>query len=115
MPADVTALRRLAADLATAAPKARALAQTVVTKTARDIEADAKALAPVDTGMLRNSIGSDIGDLEAVVGPTVNYAPYLEDGTSRMAPRPFMGPATDRREETFHAAVAQIPEVVLRG
>lgn len=57
----------------------------------------AKRLAPVDTGRLRASIAQEIGGdddgLVARVGTNVEYAPYLEFGTSRMSARPFLRPA----------------------
>ena len=80
----------------------------------------AKLLAPVDTGLLRNSLthavsgkptaiteykaskgdgngtysGSAPDDEEAVyVGTNVEYAPYVEYGTRRSAAQPFLKPA----------------------
>ena len=58
----------------------------------------AKRLAPVDTGRLRSSIakpelGRDGRGLFARVGTDVEYAPYVELGTSRMSARPFLRPA----------------------
>ena len=46
-------LNRLSVDLTAAAEKIGPRAQVVLRKTALDIEADAKAFAPVDTGNLR--------------------------------------------------------------
>ena len=103
-------LLKLSADLGKASYEATRKAQKVVAKTAHDIEADAKSLAPVDTGMLRNSISTTIGagGLSAEIGPTVHYAPYLEYGTRRMPPQPYMGPAAERRAEPFVKAVEQL-------
>lgn len=104
-------LNRLAADLAAAGPQAAAQASVVVHKTAMDIEATAKVLAPVDTGATMNSIGYDVepgNDISVVIGPTTHYAPYLEFGTSRMAPHGFMGPALDRHTPSFVAAMTAI-------
>lgn len=45
---------------------------------------NAKSLAPVDTGTLRNSIDHQMdGDDTVVVGTNVEYAVYQEFGTSR--------------------------------
>ena len=103
-------LLKLSADLGKASYEVTRKAQKVVAKTAHDIEADAKSLAPVDTGALRNSISATIaiGGLSAEIGPTVHYAPYLEYGTRRMPPQPYMGPAADRRAEAFVQAVEQL-------
>ena len=45
------------------------------------VEAEAKRIAPVDTGRLRASIATKVSDVEAVVSPRVDYAPYVEFGT----------------------------------
>lgn len=51
----------------------------------------------VDTGRLRSSISHEVGKvgttIVARVGTDVEYAKYLELGTSKMAPRPFLRPA----------------------
>jgi HK97 gp10 family phage protein len=50
----------------------------------------------VDTGTLRASIRWErSGHLERTVMDGVEYGIYLEDGTERIAPRPFMRPAFD--------------------
>jgi len=45
-----------------------------------------------DTGKLRQSIFSDYdsASLTAIVGSPLKYAAYLQDGTSKMAARPFL-------------------------
>jgi HK97 gp10 family phage protein len=115
MSADVSQLRRLARDLRAAAGRSGRLAQQVVAKTAADIERDAKTAAPVDTGALRNSISHDLrdGGLTAEIGPTVHYAPFLEYGTSRMAPRPYLGPAAARHTPLFEKAIEALADKVL--
>lgn len=79
-----------------------------IVKTAHDIEADAKALCPVDTGYLRSSISTDIGGMEAEIGPTAAYGAFQEFGTSRMAPHPYMMPAADRRTPEMEDAIASL-------
>lgn len=108
MSADVSQLRTLSADLTKAGPIAAAKAARVIRKTAFDIEASAKTAAPVDTGNLRNSIGTDIsnGGLTAVIGPGAAYGIYVELGTSRMAAQPFLGPAYDRHSGPLVSAMA---------
>ena len=75
------------------------------------IKEDAKTLCPVDTGSLRASIrreavarpAGDIWEVGVRAGGyvtnpktrrKVDYAKYVEFGTSRMRPKPFLKPAT---------------------
>jgi HK97 gp10 family phage protein len=54
---------------------------------------DAKSIVPVRTGTLQRSIMFSGGDGEYQVGSRVFYAPFVEYGTFRMRPQPFLGPA----------------------
>lgn len=58
-------------------------------------EGYAKMLCPVDTGNLRNSITHTVSmDEQATyVGTNVEYAAYVEMGTSRMKAQPYLKPA----------------------
>lgn len=58
-------------------------------------ERDSKKNCPVDTGRLRASITSSIGKLEAEVGSNVEYAIFVEYGTSNQSAQPFLRPALD--------------------
>lgn len=116
---DASEFLGLAAQLERASGQVGAKAAAAVKKTAFDIEADAKALAPVDTGNLRGSISTDIigdgrfGSIEAEIGPTAEYGAFVEYGTSRMGPQPYMRPAFERREPGLTAALDQIGEDLL--
>ncbi len=50
----------------------------------------------IDTGRLRQSVGFDAAPREVEVGAGVSYAGYVQDGTSRMAARPFLDVGIDR-------------------
>lgn len=73
-------------------PVARELARRVVR-----VEAAAIRGCPVDTGRLRSSIGRQVAvdqlGLVGIVGTDVEYAPYVEYGTSRSPAQPFLRPA----------------------
>lgn len=56
-------------------------------------EGYAKQKCPVDTGRLRNSITHVTDESAAYIGTNVEYAPYVELGTSRQKPQPFLRPA----------------------
>lgn len=112
-------LRRLSADIGAAAgPRVQARAGLVVRKTAMDIVRDGKAIAhqvfsSEATGATANSIHASGSGLEMEIGPTTYYAWFVENGTSRMAAKPFMGPAADRNEEPFVTAMGQLGEEAL--
>jgi HK97 gp10 family phage protein len=52
-------------------------------------------------GSLRDSISHEVHDLEAVIGSTSDIAEYHEFGTSKMPPRPFIGPAAERNHDVI--------------
>lgn len=108
MPIDTSQLLALSANLGKASLTVTLTAAKVVAKSANDLEAAAKQAAPVDTGNLRNSIGTDLRGLSATVGPTASYGPYLEYGTSRMPPQPYMTPAAERITPAFEKAIEQL-------
>lgn len=105
---DFSALYELGADLKRIGDETQPMAEAAVAKAAHDIEAHAKSWVPVDTGALMNSISTDVDGLSAEVGPTVNYGVYVEYGTYKMEPRPYMETAADTVEPQFLAAMEQI-------
>ena len=106
---DASEVRKLAADLGAAGPKARQQAGRVVQASALKMVALAQQLAPVDTGNLRASIGKDQpAPFTAEVGPTANYGAFVEFGTHKMAPQPYLMPAADAITPEFEAAMAAI-------
>lgn len=103
-------------DLSRAADIVESRAPSIVSKTAYDIEGTGKANAPVDTGYLESTISTDLDGLEAEIGPTAEYGGYVEDGTSRMAAQPYMGPAVEVHVPKFEGAVARLGEgAIARG
>lgn len=62
------------------------------------------------TGRLRNSITYETSESEHAVyiGSNVEYAPYVELGTSRMAARPFLKPAVTEHIEDYKAIMNDI-------
>lgn len=89
---------------------------SAVRKTTQDVVRGAKIGSPVDTGNLRASISSEVeGDgrtssVRAEIGPTANYGGFVELGTSRMGPQPYLGPAFDTATESFAEVLGTIAE-----
>jgi HK97 gp10 family phage protein len=117
MKADVKQIIDLAVDLEKIAGGVGAKTAQVVRKSAADVEAQAKARAAVDTGNLRNSIGSDFtgdgrnSEMYADIGPTADYGAHVEFGTHRMGPQPYMMPAADAVTPSFVAAVEKVVDL----
>tara|TARA_Y100001951_G_C11168871_1_gene199093 strand:- start:234 stop:593 length:360 start_codon:yes stop_codon:yes gene_type:complete len=84
----------------------------VVQIAARNIEKDAKQRMTdwpaVDTGATRNSIFVDPGtpSFSHRIGPTTEYAPFIEFGTRYMSARPYMIPALEKEAPRFIAALS---------
>lgn len=125
MPIDNSQVKALTVAIDVVQKETGPRARVVVRKTALDIVRDAKAIAHQKfsseaTGATANSISaSDLrrvgtsGDLTVEIGPTTYYAWFVENGTSRMAAKPFMGPAADRNEGPFAEAMGQLAEGAL--
>jgi len=63
------------------------------------VENAAKAIVPVDTGALRDSIELLVEGIATVatawVGTTIRYGGYVEYGTSNTPAQPYLRPALD--------------------
>lgn len=66
-------------------------------------EGYAKMECPVDTGNLRNSITHTSDGEAAYVGTNVEYAPYVEYGTSKTKAQPFLRPAAENHTTEYKA------------
>jgi HK97 gp10 family phage protein len=80
--------------------------QQELIETAKLIEEDAKTNCPVDTGYLRKSIKTNIGDLDVEVGTSCSYAPFVHDGTHKMPARPFLDSAAETNLEGIEDRIA---------
>lgn len=76
-------------------------------------EGYAEARCPVDTGNLRASITHEVdaGDNAVYIGTNVEYAPYVELGTSRQKAQPFLRPAASEHGAQYR----QVLEKALGG
>jgi HK97 gp10 family phage protein len=99
--------RRLDALIATLVPRARRASEQV----ARRVEARAKANAPVKTGHLRRSIHAARASADPnawTVGTDVEYASFVEFGTRRMSPRPYLIPAVEAERARFSDVLSEL-------
>lgn len=64
-------------------------------------EGYAKMKCPVDTGNLRNSITHGTMEDAAYIGTNVEYAPYVELGTSKTKAQPFFKPAVTNHSSEY--------------
>lgn len=103
------------------------LMKRITAKAGDQIAAEAKRNAPKRTGALRTSIKSQgvkkgVGSISVQVtagGPSqphdVDYATYVEEGTSRMAPQPFMRPAVDKVLPDWEKEMAEVVQLLAAG
>ena len=79
--------------------------QEVVRKYAARILSDARSRVPVQTGYLKNSghLRFEDGGMSCTIAFSANYAAFVELGTSRRGPTPYLKPAFDLAVPAFKA------------
>ena len=60
---------------------------------AQMVERTAKQMVPVKTGTLKRSITHIIQKTKAIIGSNLNYAPWIEMGTTNQSAQPYLRPA----------------------
>ena len=70
-------------------------------------ETYAKKATPVDTGRLRNSISHAVDGEAAYIGTNVEYAPYLELGTKKIAAHHYLKRAATEHKDEYKNLTAQ--------
>lgn len=89
-------LQQIVAQMKAYEQQARQVVSTTLAEHAEQVAEYAKALAPVDTGALRDSIEVvKVDDLNYQIVATAEYAIDVELGTSRQAAEPFLFPAAE--------------------
>jgi HK97 gp10 family phage protein len=81
----------------------------VVRKAAFSVEAHAKLLAPVDTGLLRKlTQAMQEGPVTWIVAVGAEYGVYVEFGTSRAPAQPFLTPAFEQVVSEFGGELKKV-------
>lgn len=90
-------------------------ASKVLDETAENVRRSAKNRVPVRTGRLKSSIRTQQPEpLKRVVladthhNPSDSYAIFVEKGTSKMPPRPFLGSSVDDSQDSFFKKVGDL-------
>lgn len=85
----------------------------ILNRAALGTEGDAKQLAPVDTGFLRNSIQANpsatAGRLKSETNVAAEYGINVELGTVKMAAQPYLSPAFETNRTD---ALSQLKKVL---
>lgn len=104
MPADVSELEELAADMGKAGARVRREQTKVVKETVDRIATHAQQNAPQGpTGDLRENIKPYAAGLRGAVVSGVRYAAFVEFGTYKDAPQPYLIPAAEANEAQYLA------------
>ena len=73
-----------------------------------EAERNVKGITPVDTGRLRTSITHEVVDSNSVViGTNVEYAPYVELGTSKQKAQPYLRPGISNNINSYKSIIEQ--------
>ena len=127
MEIEIVGLRELEDKLSNLDEKLKRALEEALEEIAEKIRDDAKSFAPVDTGALRKSIrvekkgelqfsvvAGDGGVINPRTGREVDYAGFVEFGTSRMSPQPYMQPALEKnRDEILNIVKRKVLEVFM--
>ena len=67
----------------------------------------AKMNTPIDTGNLRDSLDFRVGGAKksVAIGTNVEYAQFIEKGTSKSTAQPFITPAVEENVESIQAII----------
>lgn len=76
----------------------------------------AKGRAPVRTGRLKRSINvRRVGEASYRISADTPYSGYVEHGTGRMKPQPYMRPAIEQVAKELRPEVERLLKRVVRG
>ena len=116
--AKIYTAERFAARLRDFPMESRPLIKTLMAEAGQEGEALSKALVPVRTGALRDSIRfrttTERGwTFLLLAQATMDYASFVEYGTSRMAPRPYFEPGVEHAADEIETLLGLMVEEYL--
>jgi len=81
----------------------------IIETEAANMVAYAQAIVPVRTGSLMASIFSEVEEyaLSVTLGASAEYASFVEYGTVKMGPKPFLQPAADVGQEEMNVRIEE--------
>ena len=88
-----------------------AIGATAETHTKDNITADDL----IDTGRLRNSISYTVDGEAAYIGTNVEYAPYLELGTKKIAAHHYLKRAATEHKDEYKNLTAQAIQIAINN
>lgn len=103
----IEGLDKLLRKLDSIEPLVEEAVEKALEKSGTLIEADAKTFVPVDTGALKDSIYHKVQDGQLEVGATMPYAIFVEFGTYKMRPQPYLTPAFEANKEVMIDTIKQ--------
>lgn len=101
------------ADLTQAAVTVPVRAEEKIAEVAERVESSAKDFAPKGS---RSHEGEDLAEsIETTgegtfreIGPTARHGWFMENGTYKDAPQPYMGPALDKHEDELLSGLTEV-------
>jgi HK97 gp10 family phage protein len=79
-----------------------------IATTGLEIETDAKRNVPVKTGRLKGSINSRVENDAMKIGAYVDYASFIEFGTTKQRAQPFLYPAFLKNTKDLESRLLKI-------
>lgn len=91
---------------AAVAERIRENIEEIIAAGAEGVAQSARDMCPVDTGKLQSSINVSVNGSSADISADTDYAAYVEFGTSKAAPQPYLVPALLLNSESVLSAIA---------
>lgn len=113
---DLSGVQDVIAAAARASVAVRVRVQAVIDRYTEIIAREARGLAPVDTGELRQSIQAELGPLASTILASAPHAAVVELGRSdnpNYPAQPFLGPAVEMHRAAFERDLRAAAEVTM--